>query len=1054
MITCAVCGHENPGTNRFCGECAAPLVAAPPGAEVRKTVTIVFCDLVGSTAMGETLDPEHLRLVTQRYFDEMRIAIERHGGTVEKFIGDAVMAVFGVPHVHEDDALRAVRAAGDMRDVLTALNAELDRDHGVSLACRIGVNTGEVVAGAGDAVVVGDTVNVAARLEQAASSGEILLGAETYGLVRDAIVAEPVEALDLKGKTLPVPAHRLIQVTPGAAGFARHLDAPMVGRERELALLRSAFDRTVSDQACQLFTILGVGGVGKSRLMAAFVDELGERATVLRGRCLPYGEGITFYPLAEALIEIADLREADTPEAARAKLEALAGSGDAAGRVAELVGQAIGLGGESAPDETFWAIRSLLEQLAVDRPLVFSIDDLQWAEPTFLDLVGHVADFARDAPILLACMARPELLDDHPAWAGGKLNATSILVEALGPEECGTLVANLLADDSVDAAVRTRIADAAEGHPLYAEEITGLLVDEGRLALKEGRWVATSDLSDVPVPPTISALLAARLDRLPAGERRLLDLASVMGQIFYPAAVRSLAVDDEDFRAELDALVRRQFVRQERSDLAETDAMAFRHLLIRDAAYEAVPKSARAEWHERFAAWLDGAGGSLGEQDEIVGYHLEKAYRYRLELGAAGERERRLADAAGRRLATAGEQAAARSDHAAATNLLTRACALLAPDDPLRIEILPDLGSAYIEAGGDWEGGRAIFDEAAERATAGGDERLRMHAVIMRWLGSAASAEFTVGAETDAHHALDVFEAAGDERGLSRAWQLLSEVRFINGELGNAERDLGPALIHARNAGDLAEQIAIYSRIGTLLARGPTPVGKAIRRAEAILAETAGNRTIAGVMYHPLAHMKARQGEFAEATRLATLCRDIHRDNGSMWSYWVYAEMLWDIEMLAGRPAEATEILTEAYEQIERMGETFGLLSAWLAESLYAVGRFDEAERRAEAAVETLDDQGRAAGQGALARVRARQGRFEEAEALAREGVAYFAHTDYSTDRTWVLMDLAEVLRLAGRSDEAIATLREALALFEQREDAVSAAHTRELIDRLAASTA
>ena len=274
---------------------------------MRKTVTIVFCDLVGSTAMGETLDPEQLRLVTQRYFDAMRTPIERHGGTIEKFIGDAVMAVFGVPHVHEDDALRAVRAAGDMRDVLTALNAELDRDHGVSLACRIGVNTGEVVAGGGDAVVVGDTVNVAARLEQAANSGEILLGAETYRLVRDAIVVEPVEALDLKGKTVPVPAYRLVQVTPGAAGFARHLDAPMVGRERELALLRSAFDRTVSDQACQLFTILGVGGVGKSRLMAAFVDELGDRATVLRGRCLPYGEGITFYPLAEALIEIADL---------------------------------------------------------------------------------------------------------------------------------------------------------------------------------------------------------------------------------------------------------------------------------------------------------------------------------------------------------------------------------------------------------------------------------------------------------------------------------------------------------------------------------------------------------------------------------------------------------------------------------------------------------------------------------------------------------------------------------------------------------------------------
>ena len=535
MIQCQVCGHDNPETNRFCGECAAPLVQTEPRSEVRKTVTIVFCDLVGSTAMGEALDPEQLRLVTQRYFDAMRLPIERHGGTVEKFIGDAVMAVFGVPQVHEDDALRAVRAAADMREVLAALNTELDRDHGVRLACRIGVNTGGVVSGTGDAVIVGDAVNVAARLEQAAAPGEILLGDETYRLVRDAVTAEPVDALDLKGKTDPVPAHRLIDVTAGAAGFARHLDAPMVGRERELALLRSAFERTVSDQACQLFTVLGVGGVGKSRLMAAFVDELGDRATVLRGRCLPYGEGITFYPLAEALIEIADLHEADTPEVARAKLATLVGSDGNAGRIAELVGQAIGIAGESAPEETFWAIRTLLEHLAADRSLVFAIDDLQWAEPKFLELVEHVADFARDAPILLACMARPELLDDHPGWAGGKMNATSILVEALGAEECGMLVANLLADDSVDAAVRTRIADAAEGHPLYAEEITGLLVDEGRLVLKEGRWVATGDLSDVPVPPTISALLAARLDRLPVDERRLLETRVGDGTDLLPA---------------------------------------------------------------------------------------------------------------------------------------------------------------------------------------------------------------------------------------------------------------------------------------------------------------------------------------------------------------------------------------------------------------------------------------------------------------------------------------------------------------------------------------
>ena len=1054
MIQCQACGHDNPEENRFCGRCAAPLVRTLPRSEVRKTVTILFCDVVGSTAMGEALDPESLRHVMERFFAAMRAAIERHGGTVEKFIGDAVMAVFGVPQVHEDDALRAVRAAVEMRTLLATLNDDLDRDHGITLACRVGVNTGEVVAGAGDqTIATGDAVNVAARLEQAASPGEILLGEETHRLVRDAVTAEPVDALDLKGKTEPVPAYRLREVTAGAAGFARHLDAPMVGRERELALLRSTFDRTVSDQACQLFTILGVGGVGKSRLMAAFVDGLGDHATVLRGRCLPYGEGITFYPLAEALVEIADLQEADTPEAARSKLAALAGSGANAGRIAELVGQAIGIAGsESAPDETFWAIRTLMENLAVDRPLVFAIDDLQWAEPTFLDLVEHVADFARDAPILLACMGRPELLDEHPGWAGGKLNATSILIEPLGPEECGLLVANLLADDTMDDAVRARIAEAAEGHPLYAEEMTGLLVDEGRLVRKEGRWVATSDLSDVPVPPTISALLAARLDKLPARERHVLDIASVMGQIFYPAAVRALAGDRSDaVDPGIRALERQQFVRRERSDLPEIDALAFRHLLIRDAAYDAVPKAARAELHQSFADWLGVAGGSLGDNDEIVGYHLERAYRYRVELGAVGDRERQLADAAGRRLAAAGERAFARSDNSASIKLLSKASDLLAPDDHLRLSVMSDLGWALDETG-DFDGSKAVLDEAVERAAALGDDRLRMHAVIQRRM-SMTGVYDDEQAERDAEEARAVFEAAGDERGLSRALRLLSEVRFGAGELKDAELELERALVHARKAGDVGEQTAVYSRLGTLFARGPTPVGEAIRRCQAILAETEGNRTVAGAMYHPMAHMKARQGDFEEALDLASRCRDIHRENGAMWSYWVYAEITWDIKMLAGEPAEALEILTEAYEQIELMGTTFALLSAWLAQSLYAMGRFEDAERRAQVAVDADDDLGRCVGLGALARVRARQGRIDEAERMAREAAAYFAGTDYSTDRTGVLMDLAEVLRLAGRPEESIGTLREALDLFERREDEVSVARTEEMIEELAAGS-
>ncbi len=1047
MLTCSNCGHENSDGAKFCMECASPLVLAEPRSVVRKTVTIVFCDVVGSTAMGEALDPESRRDVMQRFFAAMQSAIERHGGTVEKFIGDAVMAVFGVPQVHEDDALRAVRAAADMRSALTTLNDDLDRDHGITLACRIGVNTGEVVAGAGEqAIATGDAVNVAARLEQAASPGEILLGEDTFALVRDAVTVERIDAVNAKGKTDPVPAVRLIEVTAGAAGFARHLDAPMVGRERELALLRSAFQRTVSDQACQLFTVLGVGGVGKSRLMAAFVDELGDRAIVLRGRCLPYGEGITFYPLAEALIEIADLHEADAPEAARAKLAALAGSGGNAGRIAELVGHAIGIAGsETAPEETFWAFRTLLENLAGDRPLVFAIDDLQWAEPKFLELIEHVADFARDAPILLACMARPEFLDEQSGWAGGKLNATSILIEPLGREECGTLVANLLADDSMDEAVRTRIAEAAQGHPLYAEEMTGLLVDEGRLVRKEGRWVATGDLSDVPVPPTISALLAARLDKLPVKERRLLDIASVMGQIFYPAAVRALAGGSDSVDPGLETLARQQVIRRERSDLPETEALAFRHLLIRDAAYDAVPKATRAELHEGFADWLEGAGGSLGEQDEIVGYHLEQAYRYRVELGSAGQRERQLADAAGGHLASAGEQASARGDHHASINLLSRASALLASDDPLRLSLLPDLGSSLVWAG-DPDAARAVLDEAVERAAAVGDERSRMHALVLRRLlleeGDATEAR------REAERALAVFEAAGDERGLSRAWRLVSELG--REDMLVDEEALERALVHARNAEDVGEQIGIYWQVGFNIARGPTPVEEGIRRCQDILVETEGNRTLSAEMFHALGHLMARRGAFDEALSFASRCRDINRENGAMWAYWVRAEIPWDIKMLAGEPEEALEVLIEGYEHTDEMGAPLLIESAWLAQSLYAVGRFDEAEQRARVAVDAVDDDwARYTGMGVQARVLAQRGRLEEAEQMAREAVTHFEGTKLSIERTTVLMDLAEVLRLARRPREAVSTVNSALELFEQKGDVVSAAYAGRLIEEL-----
>jgi class 3 adenylate cyclase len=381
VIRCPACNQENPDGFRFCGSCGAELVSAPAPREVRKTVTVVFCDVTGSTAMGERLDPESTRRVMARYFDEMRAAIERHGGRVEKFIGDAVMAVFGIPVVHEDDALRAVRAAADMRDAQTRLNDELERDWGVRIESRIGVNTGEVVTGEGDSIATGDAVNVAARLEQGAAPGETLLGESTHRLVRDAVTAEPVEALAAKGKSQPVPAFRLTGLVEGAEFISRRLDSPLVGRDNELAQLQRAYDHAVSERVAYQFTLLGPAGIGKSRL----VRELNDRADarMLAGRCLPYGEGITYWPLAE--------------------IEPLSSEIDF----------------EANRDEIALQARRILERMARERPLVVVFDDLQWAEPTFLDLVDHVTDLSRDAPILLICVARPDSSTFAPAGAAG-----------------------------------------------------------------------------------------------------------------------------------------------------------------------------------------------------------------------------------------------------------------------------------------------------------------------------------------------------------------------------------------------------------------------------------------------------------------------------------------------------------------------------------------------------------------------------------------------------------------------------------------------------------
>ena len=639
MTTCAQCGRESPDEFGFCPACGAALTVAVPPREVRKVVTVLFCDLTGSTAIGERTDPETLRALMNRYYEAARAVLERHGGTVEKFVGDAVMAVFGIPVATEDDALRAVRAAVELRDHV----------HGLGLEARIGINTGEVVSGEGDTLLTGDAVNVAARLEQAAGAGAVLLGDETMRLVRDAVQAEPV-TLTVKGKSELVAAHRLLVLDTTAAGRMRDLDRPMVGRARERDRLRADFADTAEARTCRLFTLIGPAGVGKSRLVADFLDHVEGTARVARGRALSYGEGITYWPLIEILLQLG----VEPAEAIRA----------------------------SAAD-TQIATRALLERVAEEQPLVVLVDDLQWAEPPLLDLVEHVADWSRESPIFLLCVARPELLDARPGWGGGKLNATSVLLEPLGEAESAAFVDNLLSDVALDGEARARILDTAEGNPLFLEELVTLA--------REAR-------GSVHVPPTIQAVLQARLDALDEQERRVIETGAVEGKIFHRGAVTALAPDDvrAEVPGQLLSLVRKELVRPHRAQIAGDDAYRFRHLLIRDAAYESLPKASRAELHERFADWLS-EHGDLLELDEIVGYHLEQAAHYRVALGQPGDAAAGVARRAADRLGRSGLAAVERGDLHAVKSLLGRAIALLPPATPDRLALLPPLIEALVE---------------------------------------------------------------------------------------------------------------------------------------------------------------------------------------------------------------------------------------------------------------------------------------------------------------------------------------------------------------------
>jgi class 3 adenylate cyclase len=1021
MRTCDVCGEANGDDARYCTACGSALVPdrRPESLEVRKTVTVLFCDVVGSTALGEATDPETTRNVMTRYAQEMTRVIGDHGGTVERFVGDEVMAVFGVPVVHEDDALRAVRAATAMRRRLAELSTELRETWGVELECRMGINTGEVVAGdpgAGHTFVTGDAVNLGKRLEQSAAPGEILIGTATYPLVKDAVRVGPRELFTAKGKREPVERFRLDDVDASAAGFARRLDAPLVDRVDDLERLAEAIDAAFGEERCVIVSIVGPAGIGKSRLALELARRWSGKARIAFGRCLPYGSGITYWPVVELVRDLGGLE----------RLAAEIGDGDNARAAIDSVRSAVSHSHRIASnDEVFWGVRRLLEALAAREPVLVCLEDMHWAEPTMLDLVDYVAAFAR-GPIVLLCNGRSELLEARPAWARFPIAELGHLT----PAETGELVAGLGIDDE---AVRARIAATAEGNPLFAEQLAAMVVDTG------------ADTGEtLELPASVHALISARLDVLEAPERRLLERAAVIGKEFWWSAVADLSsvADRPRIGGRLIELTRKGLVHPVDDDAAGEHTFSFRHALIRDVAYAAMPKSVRSGLHEEFAEWLQSQTvRGYGEHLEIIGYHAEQAFRLREELGLQDERTRELATHAADLLARAGRRAAARDDIPAAIVLLERADALLGDESAARGAVRHTLGRGLWEIGEN-ERALTVLDAAVVDACRAGDVGAEWRARL-----DAAAFRVVLGTEDDlrsvATRAVDVLAGAGDEAGLALAWRRLAFADRRDGRYGASVAPSERALEHARAAQDAYEETRAVDSLCTGLLYGPTPAGEAAARCREILAGADGRPVLQANVLASLAELEGMLGRFEEARAAYDRSRSIYEELGLRMPLAGLTTIGVELALLADDTVAAEAEAQRGLAALEGTGLE-AELAPLLAEVLLRQGRDTEADA---ALADVADEQ-----RGVPWRVRLRTARARllvrgtdaaRAVDLAHEAVALAGTLDDVNLSADAHAALADVLEHAGQPAQARAARHDARVLYERKGNIVAARAVR-----------
>jgi class 3 adenylate cyclase/tetratricopeptide (TPR) repeat protein len=986
----------------------------------RKPATLLFADVAGSTALAERIDAEAVRELMLAYFREMRTAIEAHGGVVEKFIGDAVVGVFGVPAAHEDDALRGVCAAAEMQKRLATLNTRLERRFGARLSVRIGVNTGEVVAGDSrmwESFVSGDAVNVAARLEQAAPPDGVLLGETTYALVARAVEVEPLPLLAVKGKALPLQAYRLLGIRGDAAGAPTRA-SPFVGRERELAVLAASIDRLRSSGTAARALVLGDAGVGKSRLVEAALEHAGGTVQLLRVRCLPYGEDITYFPLGQLVRQITRIDERDNRVDALQRIDAIfAESVDTRGAGA-ILAQVVGLAeGAATAAEIGWATRRLLEIHVGERPHVVVIDDVQWAEEPFVQLLQGIADRVR-APILVLCLARPEFAVRRTDWV------PDVRLEPLAPNEAKRLVEQLAATTSVAPESQRRLLAAAGGNPLFLEELVAYVdVDDERTDL----------------PPTLEALLNARLDARTDDERRALECGAVEGEVFHRGAVVTLVgpalkatVDDSLARLADDALVR-----PAEPSFDDEAAFRFHHLLLRDAAYRSTAKRRRADLHLLFAAWLEEKlGPRLAEAAEIVGYHFEQVCVLRGELGPLDDETRAVGGRAAATLDGAGRRSLARGDAAVALNLFTRAAAL-APDEAARIEITLRRGVAAQEAA-DFVLGEAVLADVEREAAQAGLEavvaRARIQLALLRF--HRRPTDYARDLRRVGDDTLATFERLGDAEGRALALSLLAHERWLALRCAEAERMLELALVQSERVSDDRLIASTLVALARAVLFGPRPADEAAKRCEELLAQAhrLGPTAEASISIR-LAPLEAMRGHAERARRLARDSIAVLEETASPLLVAGASQYAGLAELVLNDALRAERHLRRSLDLLEHLGDRSVASSsaALLSRALVDLGRLDESDRLSSLALEWSgrdDIVTQAYARSARALVLLARNATDDARREAQLAVELSSGSDFTSQRGDAFLDLAVVLQGCGDEPGAQQAAGEAFACF------------------------